>query len=276
MYLIQKYLHYRDFKLKEGITSFYIGLDFLVILLIFSSVRDLIYNDSLQSITPVSYYDVFQGSQGQFLFELLNILNLNASITPYCISGTILLSILFLIQKKCRILLLLFIFILNSLLIHKFFFLMDGNIWLVQIVIFFGIYLYMDDYHKFAVWGIRCSILLMYFFSGTSKLLTSYWINGKALFVVLKNEIFIQQWITEFLTWHWSWAIGSYTTILIQVLFPILYFTRYKNISIIFMVSFHLLVMLIFPYYMFSICCIILDLILFFESDIKKVKIKTN
>lgn len=241
-----------------------ISLYLLIGLLGITYARDLIFLN-LKELNPISLYDLYPHLEGDFLFKALNILSFVPGYFSDVLKGTVLLLIVFFfLLKRYKNIVLCFIFSLNLLILHREVLTMEGNIWLTEVILFFSIFYFSGKWQKsWAIIGIKWSVLLIYFFSGLSKINSPYWFVGSGLSVVINNEVLVMDFFKSLVSENdWFLWLSNYLVIIAQVLYLPLFFTRFRLVSIYFMIILHSFIAIIFGYYFFSFSCIILNIFL--------------
>jgi predicted DCC family thiol-disulfide oxidoreductase YuxK len=109
--------------------------------------------------------------------------------------------------------------------------------------------------------------MILYFVAGTAKLQGEVWVNGTALYYVMHTDWFGpgQLWLRDLFKNPWIVTLGTYGSVLYQIGFPFMIFSRWQLLWIAIGIIFHLGIAATMGLISFS--TILIGLVLFTVSD---------
>lgn len=208
-----------------------------------------------------------------YFLDPLNYINIR-NLHWFMLTILILAVLTFLIKRNKRWLSVL-IYFSYSALYHKAAALQNGGTNLILLLLFFLIFVDEEDKKKglntfitnLAVLTIKFQIVFMYFVAGVYKFQGELWLNGSALYHVLSIDEYSHPLIQPFIEDNLMLKVLTWTTLALQLLFPLLiWFKKTKGIMIIAGTIFHLAIAFVVGLFDFGIAMIVAYTIFYDES----------
>lgn len=131
---------------------------------------------------------------------------------------------------------------------------------------------------NFIYFAMKLQMVIVYLVAGLVKIFSDVWMGGSASYYIFYNSRYSKAipLLEPFKDYDYFWKILSYTPIIFLVLFPVLIFTRFKNVVVIMSFVFHSLIAFFMGLKEFMIFPL-LDVVIFYSADdLKKIVFKIS
>lgn len=125
--------------------------------------------------------------------------------------------------------------------------------------------------HNMAFAAIALQVIIMYFVTGTSKVMGSMWTNGTAMYYISQVEWFSTPFFSTFFKSDFFAPLAAFSTMFYQLAFPFVVFSRYKLLLFAVGISFHIGILLMMGLVTFSSAMIALELCLISDSEYRMI-----
>jgi hypothetical protein len=121
--------------------------------------------------------------------------------------------------------------------------------------------------HNVAIASVATQLMMMYAVSGLTKAQGSYWVDGTALYYISRVEWFSHPAFRALFPNPYVTVIGSHMSVLYQILFPAMIFTRAKMAWLLLGIFFHIGIAISMGLVTFSLVMIGLELFLVTDAE---------
>jgi hypothetical protein len=125
--------------------------------------------------------------------------------------------------------------------------------------------------HNMAFAAIALQLIIMYFVTGTSKVMGNMWTNGTAMYYIAQVEWFSTPFFSNFFKSDFFAPLAAFSTMFYQLAFPFVVFSRYKLLLFAVGISFHLGILLMMGLVTFSTAMIALELFLITDAEYRMI-----